>query len=88
MLNKLAFLLGCQAQEVDASAPLSALGVDSLAAVELANWCTAEVLHLLSHSLHSLHTLPSLTAISRTTLHQIQYPLLFLSLDLVWSSSP
>jgi nucleoside-diphosphate-sugar epimerase len=38
---KLAFLLGCNPQQLDKNAPLTTLGIDSLAAVELANWCSS-----------------------------------------------
>eukprot|EP01062_Namystynia_karyoxenos_P084047 TRINITY_DN980_c0_g4_i11.p1 TRINITY_DN980_c0_g4~~TRINITY_DN980_c0_g4_i11.p1 ORF type:complete len:2445 (+),score=839.67 TRINITY_DN980_c0_g4_i11:984-7337(+) len=42
VLSKLAFMLETPAGEVDMSAPLTELGVDSLAAVELMNWCNSE----------------------------------------------
>lgn len=40
--EKMSFLLGCAANDLDLRAPLTDLGVDSLAAMELANWATSE----------------------------------------------
>eukprot|EP01128_Nolandella_sp_AFSM9_P010365 TRINITY_DN7144_c0_g1_i1.p1 TRINITY_DN7144_c0_g1~~TRINITY_DN7144_c0_g1_i1.p1 ORF type:complete len:3457 (+),score=854.03 TRINITY_DN7144_c0_g1_i1:70-10371(+) len=42
LTEKIAFLLGCSAEDIDHSSPLSDLGIDSLAAVELANWCSSD----------------------------------------------
>eukprot|EP01062_Namystynia_karyoxenos_P084049 TRINITY_DN980_c0_g4_i3.p1 TRINITY_DN980_c0_g4~~TRINITY_DN980_c0_g4_i3.p1 ORF type:complete len:2938 (+),score=1123.41 TRINITY_DN980_c0_g4_i3:984-8816(+) len=42
VLSKLAFMLETPAGEVDMSAPLTELGVDSLAAVELMNWLNSD----------------------------------------------
>lgn len=38
ILDKISYLLGCESEDVDFSSPLSDLGIDSLSAVELANW--------------------------------------------------
>ena len=36
--NKVAFLLGCSVEDIEDSRPLTEMGIDSLAAVELSNW--------------------------------------------------
>jgi len=42
VVEKIAFLLGCQSSDVDLNTPVVDLGIDSLAAVELSNWITSD----------------------------------------------